>query len=99
MNVSNLDDLKTQGACKHNGELFFQPSRFERREQKEAREAAAKRICFTCPVRLPCREHALAHREGGVWGGMTELERLNAGAPVLISRTDRRISNQDRARR
>ncbi len=31
---------------------------------------------MTCPVQLPCREHALASGESfGVWGGMGEAER------------------------
>lgn len=36
----------------------------------------AKEICVLCPVREPCLEHALGHREKhGVWGGLTERER------------------------
>jgi WhiB family redox-sensing transcriptional regulator len=54
----------------------------ERREEKRRREARAKEICQTCPVREPCREYALEIREQhGIWGGMTESERrqvLNA---------------------
>ena len=37
----------------------------------------AKAICAECPVREPCLEHAIEHREkNGVWGGATERERL-----------------------
>jgi WhiB family redox-sensing transcriptional regulator len=36
----------------------------------------AKAICFICPVREPCLEHAITAREKqGVWGGLTERER------------------------
>ena len=28
-----------------------------------------------CPFRAPCLEYALANREDGVWGGMTESQR------------------------
>ncbi len=38
--------------------------------------APAKAICAGCPVREPCRAHALDHpAELGIWGGMTESER------------------------
>ncbi|GAA1170690.1 hypothetical protein GCM10009584_09540 [Ornithinimicrobium humiphilum] len=34
-------------------------------------------VCATCPVLERCRAHALAAREPyGVWGGMTEEERM-----------------------
>jgi WhiB family redox-sensing transcriptional regulator len=33
-------------------------------------------ICFACPVRIACLEHALANGEIlGVWGGLTQQER------------------------
>lgn len=32
-------------------------------------------ICGTCPVRTECLDYALAHRETGFWGGLTETER------------------------
>jgi WhiB family redox-sensing transcriptional regulator len=35
----------------------------------------AKAVCQTCPVRQHCLEWALAGREEGVWGGLTETER------------------------
>lgn len=37
--------------------------------------AAAKTICARCPVRTDCLEWALAHADGGVWGGLDENER------------------------
>jgi WhiB family transcriptional regulator, redox-sensing transcriptional regulator len=44
--------------------------------EDEEDAAAAKAICSGCPVRQPCLEHALVHREReGVWGGTTERER------------------------
>jgi WhiB family redox-sensing transcriptional regulator len=37
---------------------------------------AAQRICFDCPVRVPCLEQALADgMSHGVWGGTSERER------------------------
>jgi WhiB family redox-sensing transcriptional regulator len=44
----------------------------------DADEAAepARAICAVCPVREPCLDHAITHREvHGVWGGLTERER------------------------
>ncbi len=44
--------------------------------EDEADAAPAKAICAECPVRQPCLEHALTHREReGVWGGASERER------------------------
>lgn len=49
----------------------------------------AKRLCATCPVRVPCLEYALRNKiDHGVWGGASERERrrilrqrrLDAGA-------------------
>jgi WhiB family transcriptional regulator, redox-sensing transcriptional regulator len=56
--------------------FFFAPSYFEKRREKQAREAVAKRICATCPVIEPCLDFALSTREAhGVWGGLNETER------------------------
>ena len=58
--------------------LFFPPSHFERKDDKEGRESQAKAICATCPVRKPCLEYALRIREPhGIWGGLNEVERRN----------------------
>jgi WhiB family redox-sensing transcriptional regulator len=66
-----------QAACKgKEAELFFPPGPVEPREERLAREAVAKRICATCPVRVACLEYALAVREPyGIWGGLNEYER------------------------
>jgi WhiB family redox-sensing transcriptional regulator len=64
-------------ACRgEDSSLFFAPSYFEKREEKDAREARAKRLCSRCPVREPCLEYALRTRDPhGVWGGLNEVER------------------------
>lgn len=66
-----------KAACKGpQAAAFFPPPHFERKEEKEAREQAAKGICHGCPVRLPCLDYAIAIREPhGIWGGMNEVER------------------------
>lgn len=56
--------------------IFFPPSHFERKDEKERRENRAKQICSTCPVRKSCLEYALGIKEPhGIWGGLNEAER------------------------
>ncbi|HEV3475014.1 MAG TPA: WhiB family transcriptional regulator [Actinomycetota bacterium] len=64
-------------ACRgEESELFFAPNYFERKEEKEGREARAKAICAHCKVRVECLEYALRNREPhGIWGGLNEVER------------------------
>jgi len=64
-------------ACRgEDSSTFFAPSYFEKRSEKNAREAVAKAICARCPVQVDCLEYALAIREvHGVWGGLNEMER------------------------
>ncbi|MBW3669658.1 MAG: WhiB family transcriptional regulator [Actinobacteria bacterium] len=56
--------------------VFFPPSSFERKDEKDAREGRAKEICATCPVRKPCLDYAIRIKEPhGIWGGLNEVER------------------------
>lgn len=66
-----------RAACRgEDSNVFFAPNYFERKEEKEAREAKAKAICARCSVRLECLEYALRTREPhGIWGGFNETER------------------------
>jgi WhiB family redox-sensing transcriptional regulator len=66
-----------RAACRgEESALFFAPGYFERKEQKDAREGQAKRICAGCPVREECLDYALRIREPhGIWGGLNEMER------------------------
>lgn len=44
--------------------------------EKGRSNAAAKRVCVACPVRVACLDAALARNERfGVWGGLSERER------------------------
>lgn len=62
--------------------MFYPPTYFERRDDKSAREAAAKAICAHCPVRCECLDYAIRIREPhGIWGGLSEYERKS-----LVSR-------------
>jgi WhiB family redox-sensing transcriptional regulator len=71
------DTWHLMAACRGaESQLFFAPNHFERKEDKELREARAKEICATCGVIQQCRDFALAIREPhGIWGGLTETER------------------------
>ncbi len=62
--------------------MFFPPSTFERKEDKEQREVSAKAICASCCVKGACLEYAIRIREShGIWGGLNEGERR-----VIMSR-------------
>jgi WhiB family redox-sensing transcriptional regulator len=71
------DGWQMLAACRgEDSTYFFAPNYFERRSEKEAREAVAKAICLHCPVREDCLEYALRIREAhGIWGGLNEMER------------------------
>ena len=65
------------GKCRgENAVHFFPPSHFERKDEKDAREGAARALCAACPVRAQCLDYALTVQEPhGIWGGMNEVER------------------------
>lgn len=77
MSVQVEELWQVRAACRGpQSAIFFPPSHFERKDEKEARENRAKGICRTCPVRTPCLEYALGIREPhGIWGGLNEVER------------------------
>lgn len=68
---------QTRAACRGpQAVVFYPPSTFERKEERRLREARAKDICRSCPVRVECLDYALAIREPhGIWGGLNEAER------------------------
>ena len=74
--VADLWDWQLMGACRgEDSALFFHPEG-ERGSSREARDAAAKVVCRTCPVATECLQYALGTREPyGVWGGLSESER------------------------
>ena len=88
--TADLWDWQLQGACRgENSDVFYHPDG-ERGRARAQRENRAKAICNSCPVIDLCREHALQFAEPyGVWGGMSESERVvalrqrrRAAAPV-----------------
>ena len=61
---------------RENAVHFFPPPHFERKEEKDSREGAARALCAACPVQRECLDYALTVQEPhGIWGGLNELER------------------------
>lgn len=78
MSVLHAEEMwQAKAACRGpNTSLFFPPSHFERKDDRDARESKAKAICAICDVRKPCLEYAIRSREQhGIWGGLNEMER------------------------
>lgn len=72
-------EWQEQGLCRDvDADYFFVPEDVSRRE-KARRESFAKQLCARCPVREPCRQHALSVGERfGIWGGLSAYERRQA---------------------
>jgi WhiB family redox-sensing transcriptional regulator len=78
VSVQRVDDLwQMKAACRGpQAAVFFPPTHFERKDEKEERETRAKAICADCSVRKACLDYAVRIREPhGIWGGLNELER------------------------
>jgi WhiB family redox-sensing transcriptional regulator len=75
--VAINDAWQGRGLCRGNhSHLFFPPSTFERKDERERRELRARAICRVCPVQNECLDYAMRIREPyGIWGGFTETER------------------------
>jgi len=75
--VAINDAWQASGLCRGNhSHLFFPPSTFERKDERERRELRARAICRVCPVQNDCLDYAMRIREPyGIWGGFTETER------------------------
>lgn len=75
--IADVWDWQRNGLCRgRDSGQFFHPDG-ERGASRSRREAVAKGVCQSCPVRPECAAHALSTREPyGVWGGFTEAERL-----------------------
>ncbi|WP_245572416.1 WhiB family transcriptional regulator, partial [Actinokineospora enzanensis] len=79
-----IEPWQERGACRSvPTDRFFSPDN-ERGRARDRRVREAKRVCYTCPVRKPCRDHALRTAEPyGVWGGLDEHERAELRRQVL----------------
>lgn len=71
--------LEDNPACAETDpELFFPQEGFDfggKNISKYVNLNAAKKICESCPLKLPCLQYALENTEIGVWGGTTEEQR------------------------
>ncbi|WP_433574723.1 WhiB family transcriptional regulator [Nocardia brasiliensis] len=76
---AELWQWQLRAACRGiSSSVFFHPEG-ERGKARAARTSRAKEICSDCPVLLDCRTHALeTHEPFGIWGGMTEGDRVRA---------------------
>ena len=72
---------RLRAACREvDSAVFFSPDG-ERGPAREVREARAKAICARCPVIRECAGYAIVAGERyGVWGGLSERERLAFGS-------------------
>jgi WhiB family transcriptional regulator, redox-sensing transcriptional regulator len=75
--LQSVQDWQIRAACRGpQSSIFFPPSSFERKDDKDRREGNAKGICAGCSVRQECLDYAVEIREPhGIWGGLTEGER------------------------
>lgn len=72
-------DFRSNGACSDaDTDLFFPP----RGEQSP--EAMA--LCRSCPVTDECLDWALRHEHHGIWGGMSERQRIQLRRKRGLSR-------------
>jgi WhiB family redox-sensing transcriptional regulator len=67
---------REKAACRGMDAGLFFGSDNESPQQRQAREAKAKTICASCPVRAQCLDDALRNSiRYGIWGGLNEEER------------------------
>ena len=93
-------DWHHQAACKDLPVLLFFPPEGERQAERDNREARAKAVCNTCPVRMRCLEEALERNDKhGIWGGLNPDERVpirrrlqRTGALSLVARPRPRVT-------
>jgi WhiB family redox-sensing transcriptional regulator len=109
--MSEVWEWQMLGRCRdRSGAQFFHPDDDLGRISRRLREAAAKRLCASCPVRRECATHALSvGEEYGVWGGFSETERamlrdigwrdtLDPQRLADVNRLERRIERANRAK-
>lgn len=69
---------REDAACAGRTEVLWYPPLGERMDARMPDWTKQGRdICAGCPVQPPCLEHAIQAREAGLWGGLTELERIS----------------------
>ncbi len=69
-------DWMDKGSCRNlpddvPPDLFFPDYEGGRHTEQQAKAEQAKRICWTCPVRVECRAYAYTFKiQDGIWGGV-----------------------------
>jgi hypothetical protein len=71
--ANNSVDCFAHGACAQPG---VDPSIFTSEEDDQQAVTAARAVCSSCPVRLPCRRYAYDANPYGVYAGETQTERI-----------------------
>lgn len=82
IDLPNLPRFDHRAACRDVDPELMQPARPARLVDGSPgwaeQEHRAKQVCDSCPAVVECRAWALEHNERyGVWGGLTERERIN----------------------
>lgn len=65
-----LDRLPRGGLCAGVSTRIFFP------DDDETPDPRALALCARCPIREDCLEWALTHDEVGIWGGLTDPQRV-----------------------
>ena len=67
--ASELDWQRGAACAGARRDLFFP-------NEDELVNPEALKICRRCPIKEDCLEWALTHEERGIWGGLTEEQRI-----------------------
>ena len=87
-------DFFAYGACTRPG---IDPALFTSEEDDDQAVAAARAVCWGCPVRLPCRRYAYQANPCGVYAGETQGERFaNLQAPGRPAAAQPRLAREPR---
>lgn len=82
-----------EAACRSRDKNLFFDQEGEPYRARLARARSAQVVCFDCPVRIACLQHALRYPEThGVWGGTTPKQREQLRDNLRRQREARRAS-------
>lgn len=59
----------------------------------DAGQEMTRTLCTGCPLLTRCLDHAMRHREHGIWGGTTPTARTRHGAPGGYEAEARRLGD------
>lgn len=89
MTTATADSLSWQAgaACQYTDPELFFPEGGEFADVTAVQADQARGVCLGCPVRPDCLAYALATGQQGIWGGLSERERLRERRGVAPGRT------------